>query len=806
MTHPYLADQHIVFFSHDSMGIGHVRRNLALAHQIAENYSGGTLTGVLVTGLQDARAFPLPAGFEWLIIPGIEKGPEGYRSRNRGLSMNQALRLREHALEELFSTFLPDMVVIDRHLYGINNELAAPLTRLKARKPRARVILGMREILDTPETAKAEWDNLAPLETAASLVDAVWVYGDRAVHDPVATGEIPAIFAPKITYTGYISKGRTSFERTTEFPTDKPFILTTAGGGSDGETMLSAAAEARVPAGYQHLIITGPQISDERFDRLIAKAGENTTVLRSFPGLAGVIAEASAVISMGGYNTVSEILATNTPALVIPREHPRQEQRIRAEALAQHSALEWMATEDASPEKISAWLEKVLGTKTPRTTIALDGLSLISELANQALEAVHAESGQKIGYIVKVYPRFSETFVVTEILAREALGDDVSIFALRPTTDQRFHPELSRVQAPVQWIPKPSTAQRFWQQFTDSIDNELIKENFFRILPELSTLHSNDVAQGITLAHRALDEGITHFHAHFASLAGRMAWVASQLTGIPYTVTTHAKDIFHQSVDQTWLRRICADAERVIAISQFNEKYLKEVLAGTGAKIQLQYNAIELDRFPFHEPTERRPHSRLRLSAVGRLVPKKGFGDLIDAVARLLEEGVDVDLHLAGGGELEHELADQISRLGLEKRVLMLGPRTQEEIRELVAHSDVFVAPCVPADDGNIDGLPTVVLEAMALGTPVVATAVTGLPEVIINGQTGFLLEPGNIDQLVDTLRELASGEHATEQLVRGARTLIEEKFDSVKQAKNLSAWEQPAQREAKDSAPAEGK
>ena len=227
----------------------------------------------------------------------------------------------------------------------------------------------------------------------------------------------------------------------------------------------------------------------------------------------------------------------------------------------------------------------------------------------------------RIGYVLKVYPRFSETFIVTEILAREAHGDDLSIYALRPTTDARFHPELARVQAEVTWIPRPALAIGLWAELVNIIKHPTLRDNFLRILPELVELPADEVAQGVALAQSVHNDGITHLHAHFASLPGRMAWMASKITGIPYTLTTHAKDIFHKSVDSTWLRRICRDADRVIAISQFNKTYLDEALAGTGATISLRYNALELARFPFHEPL---PVSNpLKIVAIGRLVPKK---------------------------------------------------------------------------------------------------------------------------------------------------------------------------------------
>ena len=225
-----------------------------------------------------------------------------------------------------------------------------------------------------------------------------------------------------------------------------------------------------------------------------------------------------------------------------------------------------------------------------------------------------------------------------------------------------------------------------------------------------------------------------------------------------------------------------------MAISSFNEDYLREVLSGTGARVSLQYNALELARFPYREPPE--VSAPLRVAALGRLVPKKGFADLIDAIAEVDASGVGVTASIAGDGELAGELADRIRRRGLAGRVRLLGPCTQEEVRRLLGRAHVFAAPCVQAPDGNIDGLPTVVLESMASGTPVIATAVSGLPEVVRDGDTGILLEPGDVDALAAALKRIASGGVDLVALARNARRLVERDFDSRGQAAILSAWE----------------
>lgn len=394
----------------------------------------------------------------------------------------------------------------------------------------------------------------------------------------------------------------------------------------------------------------------------------------------------------------------------------------------------------------------------------------------------------RIGYVLKVYPRFSETFIVTEILAREALGDQLDIYALRPTTDARFHPEIARIKANVHWVRRPNLGTGFWEEMASALHHPHLGNNFLNTLPQLVELPFDEVSQGLTLARMAYDDGITHLHAHFASLPGRMAWIASKITGIPYTITTHAKDIFHKSVNPEWLKLVCSEAEQVIAISQYNKEYLEKVLHGTNANITLRYNALELERFPFSAPLP--ITDTLKILAIGRLVPKKGFTHLIDAVAKLRDAGQNIELTIGGAGELAAELQHKITSLNLEDHARLIGPINQAEVRDLIHNSHVFVAPCVPATDGNIDGLPTVVLEAMASGIPVIATAVTGLPEVIRDNETGVLLEPGDTDGLVDALQRLIDGKTDIGALTRNARTLIEDHFDSRQQAAQLSSWQ----------------
>jgi len=385
----------------------------------------------------------------------------------------------------------------------------------------------------------------------------------------------------------------------------------------------------------------------------------------------------------------------------------------------------------------------------------------------------------RIGYVVKVYPRFSETFIVTEILAREAAGEHLEIIALRPTDDPRFHPELARVSAPVTHLPRPTRPSGLWEQLRAVVADTGLAHAVSAHLPELLAADVDDAVQAVALAVHARRTGITHLHAHFASSPTTVARLASLLTGIPYSFTAHAKDLFHQSVDQDLLRRKIADARYVSTVSAFNVQFLQLLSPDHTERIRLVPNVIEIDRFPYRDPAPHGDGSVLHVVAVGRLVEKKGFDVLLEAAARLHGDGIGLRVTLAGGGELADELRERVARLGIEDIVDMPGPLRQDEVTALLREADVFAAPCVIGRDGNADGLPTVLLEAMATGVPCVSTRVTGIPEVVIDGVTGLLCSPGHVGELTAALRRIAFVETDVVALARGARALVERRHDA---------------------------
>lgn len=402
----------------------------------------------------------------------------------------------------------------------------------------------------------------------------------------------------------------------------------------------------------------------------------------------------------------------------------------------------------------------------------------------------------RVGYVLKVYPRFSETFVVTEILAREAAGEDLAIFALRPTSDARFHPEIAKVQAPVTHLPKPAKLAQAWDALRQAQEHlPGLNSRLPDILSLLLDLDPTDAVQGIDLAVRARQQDITHLHAHFGSMAARVACVASALSGIPFSVTTHAKDLFHEDVDPELLRTVLSRADHVVAISSYNEAFLQERFPEVAGHTVLIRNGLDLTAFRYVEPGP--VVGPLRVAAVGRLVEKKGFTHLIEAVRVLSAQSgsPQVEVRIAGDGDLREQLERQIVEAGLEGVVTLIGPRSQNEIRTLLTWADVMVAPCVVGADGNADGLPTVLLEAMAMGVPVIGSDVTGIPEAVRGHgpePTGLLLSArqlgaGDTAELVRALRRVADPTFPRVTVARAARNLIETHFDTATQSQLLT-------------------
>jgi glycosyltransferase involved in cell wall biosynthesis len=386
----------------------------------------------------------------------------------------------------------------------------------------------------------------------------------------------------------------------------------------------------------------------------------------------------------------------------------------------------------------------------------------------------------RIGYVVKRYPRYSETFIVNEILAHEAAGWEVEIFSLRPPVDTHFQNAISRVRAPVTYLNVPSMkASALWSSLQENASRF---PGFWSALNTARGEDVTDVMQGMLLAQLVRQRGLRHLHAHFATSPATIARLAAKFAGITYTFTAHAKDIYHESVCPLDLERKLRDTFAAVTVSRFNINHLREQFPALTNRVHCVYNGMPLQDYCYSSPTQRPP----QIVAVGRLVPKKGFDLLLDACTLLRQKGVNFQCSIVGSGDEEAALRERINRLGLMETVELHGARPQTDVKRIVQESAVLAAPCVIGEDGNRDGMPTVLLEAMALGTPCVATDVTGIPELVKHEQTGLLVPQNDSAKLATALQQVLESRELAVRLAENARRLIEEQFDVQCNAQQL--------------------
>ncbi len=384
-------------------------------------------------------------------------------------------------------------------------------------------------------------------------------------------------------------------------------------------------------------------------------------------------------------------------------------------------------------------------------------------------------SAVKVGYVLKVFPRVSETFVINEVRALEVHGERPVVFSLHHNPAGNVsHGILQELQAPVVYIEDELPAEELVGKTRKRLAKQLhvAPEMRDRILPR------KYVRLALALAQQVQQKDIGHLHAHFASRAAHVAALAAALTGCTYSVTAHAKDIYHEDVDQDVLRWKIQRAAFVVTVTDYNLRHLRE-LVGSGSKdaskVVRLYNGVDLGRFRVTNIPRRQPPL---VVAVGRLVEKKGFHILIDACRLLADRGVPLHCELIGDGAEGEALRAQVARLGLADTVSFRGVMTTEEVGERLRDAAVVVLPCIVARDGNVDALPTVLLEAMASGRPVISTALSGIPEIIVDGETGRLVEPGAVEPLAGAIADVLSDLDRAESMGRAGRRRVERLFD----------------------------
>lgn len=368
----------------------------------------------------------------------------------------------------------------------------------------------------------------------------------------------------------------------------------------------------------------------------------------------------------------------------------------------------------------------------------------------------------KVAYILKRFPRLSETFILNEILELERQGIDVRVFSLLRPPPEPQHDLLAQLKASVTYLSGNADGLQTKGGVTDgacvrSPISELLGacDVFGDLMPGKSTEKRLSLTmKAVSVALVCQSEGIQHMHAHFGSDAATVALLASRISRIPFSYTAHARDIYHTYIDEETDARMrrakMAEAKFVATVSDFNKAYL-ETLAGdrSPSRIERIYNGVDLQRFSFSSASGR---ADTEVLAVGRLIEKKGFLDLIEAHRLLAAGGVALRTTIIGDGPDRGELESRISAAGLQGQIELLGALPQNEVLARMRHATLMALPCIVAESGDRDGLPTVLLEALAVGLPAVSTTVSGVPEIIADGEEGLLVLPAEPRQLADAI------------------------------------------------------
>ncbi|OLN29355.1 glycosyltransferase-like [Desulfovibrio sp. DV] len=395
--------------------------------------------------------------------------------------------------------------------------------------------------------------------------------------------------------------------------------------------------------------------------------------------------------------------------------------------------------------------------------------------------------------VLKGYPRISETFISNEILLLESLGFTVRIVSMRKPREDFSHASVGRIRAEVVYLPEyilPALPRLLAANVGTALARPrgwlraagLMLRHFFQSPKSATVKH---LLQAGLLCREALPPGESpHLHAHFAHSPTSVAMYAGLMSGAPVSFTGHAKDVWTQNPAR--LAEKIGRAAFVVTCTMANVAYLKK-LSPNGTPVFGVYHGIDLSLFDGNgtRPAQGPPY---RLLTVARLTAKKGLDTVLDALAVLAGQGIDFTYDLVGAGEDRDFLARQAARLGLADRVRFHGALPHEQVLELYRTAHAFVIGCRVLPNGDRDGVPNVVVEAMAMGVPVAATDVSALPELARDGETALTCPPGDAKALAANLVRLLTDPGLRDRLTGAARAVVAAEFDNAANTRRLAA------------------
>jgi glycosyltransferase involved in cell wall biosynthesis len=408
----------------------------------------------------------------------------------------------------------------------------------------------------------------------------------------------------------------------------------------------------------------------------------------------------------------------------------------------------------------------------------------------------HRVGRTRLAVLVRVWPKLSETFILEEVLALERRGIEVSIVGLAAAAETLRHSDVERVQAPVALVPptQPSAlAAHLAAHATIMVTHPVRWCTALLEAHRRGASGRRDFARAAWLARHLISEGAARLHVHFIAETADLAQLAALMAGVPWSISAHAKDIYLSAPDD--LRRRLLAADFTVTCTEFNRATLAAI--APNAKVERMYHGIDAARFR-HDvepvPSEAAGASRdssvaaasprgdtapHRLLAVGRLRAKKGFDGLIDACALLVSRGRHIQCDIVGYGELRDALQSRIEAAGLAGIVRLVGKLERDGIVQSYRHCNVFVQPSRITADGDRDGIPNVMLEAMSMARAVVATRVSGIPEVLEHEVNGLLVEADDASAMASAIERLLDDEDLATRLGARARHTIQRDFDN---------------------------
>jgi predicted glycosyltransferase len=378
-----LLNPRIALYSPGMVGLGHMRRNLLLVRKFSANYPSGSF--LLLTEAREAGIFDFPENVDCLSLPAIRKDANGDCSPRRlRIDLPELIRMRRDVIAAALSRFVPDLLIVDHLPKGALGELS-PALELLRENGQTRFVLGLRDILEEPETVRAEWARCGHSEAIERFYDAIWIYGDPAVYDLLTEYNLPPAISNRARFTGYLNPADASgTEGAGDADTlavkllgDSRFVFCEVGGGQDGMRIAQAFVESEMPECTIGVLLTGPFMPASERDALSRRAGENSSqihVLDLISEPTALLSRAAKVITMGGYNSVCEVLAHRKHALIVPRTTPRREQLIRAQRLAELGLVEYLDPAKLTPDALSAWMRQEPPARASRRHIDMNGL------------------------------------------------------------------------------------------------------------------------------------------------------------------------------------------------------------------------------------------------------------------------------------------------------------------------------------------------------------------------------------------------------------------------------------------------